>query len=224
MMRFWAENEPPGAVWGTEGEPARGRTTYVVDDDREVRASLALLLRGQGIVSRGFAGAADLLDELPHLAPGCLLIDIRMPGISGVELLEELRARECRWPAVMISGHGEIGLAVKTIKLGATDFLEKPFSDERLQEALCEAFVALEEAEQVSRACRSALRLQALSPRERQVFDGVITGKTSKQIAAAYKLSPRTVEAYRLHMMTKLGARNLHDLLAISGTVPRLSG
>lgn len=190
---------------------------YVIDDDREIRSSPVLLLRAQGMNARPFARAEDFLEELPFLEPGCLLLDVRMPGMSGLELLAELRRRDCFWPVVIITGHGEIALAVRAVKLGAIEFLEKPYSDEELQLALGEAFKQLEEATVRSRHARAARQaVSRLSARERQVFDGVVAGRTSKEIAAELKLSPRTIESYRLTMMAKLHADSLHDLLAIS--------
>ena len=121
----------------------------------------------------------------------------------------------------MISGLGEIGLAGESVKLGAVDFLEKPYSQDSLEHALAEAFAGLDEAERKSRQLQSARRLDILSPREREVFGGGVGGKTNKGIALACKLSPRTVESYRLQMMSKLGVRNLHDLLALSASARR---
>lgn len=189
---------------------------YIIDDDRDVRSSLVTLLRSLDVTSRPFAGVADFLEELEFLEPGCVLVDLRMPNESGLELLEELRERDNFWPAVMMSGHGDISLAVQAMKLGAIEFLEKPFSDDELIAALEECSRVLPASVSRSRQARARRKaLAALSARERQVFEGVIEGKTNKQIAAELQLSPRTIESYRLTMMAKLGAQSLHDLLAI---------
>lgn len=192
---------------------------YIVEDDREVRSSLVLLLRSQRLEARPFIQAEDFLDELALLQPGIVLVDFRMPGMSGIELLEAMRRRHCFWPAVMISGHGDIAVAVRAIKLGAIDFLQKPFEEDDLMAAIAESSRKLADA--VTKSRRSLARASlatALSPREREVFDGVIAGKTSKAMAADLDLSPRTVESYRLTMMAKLGARSLHDLLALTSS------
>jgi two-component system response regulator FixJ len=190
---------------------------YIVDDDRAMRSSVVMLLRADGINARAFSSAEDFLEELPFLATGCVLLDIRMPGMSGLDLLAELRRRDCHWPAVIITGHGEINLAVRAIKLGAIDFLEKPYSEEDLQLILDEAFTKLDLATRKSHSARAARQAFAkLSPRERQVFDRVTAGMSNKEVAAELKLSPRTIESYRLTMMAKLGAEGLHDLLAIA--------
>jgi two-component system response regulator FixJ len=202
------------------GDPAprsHKPAVYIVDDDRAMRSSVVMLLRADGINARAFASAEDFLEELPFLATGCVLLDIRMPGMSGLDLLAELRSRDCHWPVVIITGHGEINLAVRAVKLGAIDFLEKPYSDEDLQSVLEEAFTKLALTKRRSRSARAARQAFAkLSPRERQVFDRVTVGLSNKEVAAELKLSPRTVESYRLTMMAKLGAEGLHDLLAIA--------
>ena len=189
---------------------------YIVEDDREVRSSLVLLLRSLKAEARPFISAEDFLDELAFLQPGIVLLDLRMPGMSGIELLEAMRERHCFWPAVMMSGHGDISVAVQAIKLGALEFLQKPFEEEDLLAALTESSRQLPSAVAKSRRVKArASMISSLSPREREVLNGVVTGKTSKAIAADLSLSPRTVESYRVTMMAKMGARNLHDLLAM---------
>lgn len=193
-----------------------GGPIYIVEDDREVRSSLVLLLRSLKIEARPFTRAQDFLDELAFLQSGIVLLDLRMPGMSGIELLKAMRERHCFWPAVMMSGHGDISTAVQAIKLGALEFLEKPFKEEELLLALEESSRRLTLAVTESRQAQARAKLtDALSPREREVLDGVFAGKTSKAIAAELSLSPRTVESYRVTMMAKLGARNLHDLFTL---------
>jgi two-component system response regulator FixJ len=190
---------------------------YIINDDSAVRSSLVILLRSLGLQARPFAQAADFIEEVDFLDPGAVLADLRMPGMSSHDLLHELRRRDCFWPAIMMSGHGDIALAVPAMKFGALEFLGKPFADEQLVAALQECSCALRAADLRSRQARVARKaLGTLSTRERQVFEGVVGGRTSKEIARELELSPRTVESYRETMMAKLGANSLHDLLAVT--------
>ncbi|HYZ47881.1 MAG TPA: response regulator [Sphingomonas sp.] len=204
-------------VAGTAAPQTSASAVYVIDDDRDIRSSLVLLLRASGLAARAFGRGEDFLDELDFLQPGCVLLDLRMPEMSGLELLAELRRRDCHWPVVVITGHGDISLAVRAVKLGAIEFLEKPFGEDELKTALGEAFRRLEEAALKSKHSRAARQaLDRLTTRERQVFEGVVRGQTSKEIASNLSLSPRTVESYRLTMMRKLKAQSMYDLLAIA--------
>lgn len=181
-----------------------------------MRTSISVLLRAFGMPVRPFVSSEDLLDELERLAPGVLLLDIRMPGLGGIELLRELRARDCFWSAVVMSGHGEIPIAVEAIKLGAIEFLEKPFGDEELERAVRAGIDQLPGAVTTSIQRRAARRLfTSLSPRQREVFEGVAQGLTSKEIAQRLGISHRTVESYRLDMMNKLGTSSLVDLIEL---------
>lgn len=192
------------------------RRVFVVDDDRSIRTSLVMLLTAQGIEPRPFAEAADVLSELDFLAPGCFLIDLRMPSMSGIDFLEILRERDCLWPAAIMTAHGEIPLAVRAMRLGAIEFLEKPFSAAALEQVLQTAFAQLPEAVARSDRYRAARRvISALSARQLQVFEGVAAGMTSKEIALKHGLSHRTVESYRTDMMVKLGASSLRDLMEL---------
>ncbi|MEO1968402.1 MAG: response regulator [Sphingomonadaceae bacterium] len=189
---------------------------YVVEDDREVRASLAVLLRSMEMTVRPFLGGHDFLDDMDFLEPGVVLLDLRMPEMSGLEMLRQMRAGSCYWPAIVMSGHGDIAAAVEAVKLGALEFLQKPFSEEDLLAALQESIRSFPAALAKSRSALARKKIvSALSTRERQVLDGVIVGKSNKTIAAELGLSPRTVESYRVTMMAKTGARNLHDLLTL---------
>ena len=183
------------------------------------------MLGATGIPSRPFASAEDVLDELARLAPGVFLVDIRMAGRSGIELLGELRQRDCYWPAAIMTGHGDIPLAVQAMKLGAIEFLEKPFNSEELDRVISSGLGQLPAAVQRSERCRAARRLAAsLSPRQWQVFDGVVEGLTSKEIAMRLGISHRTVESYRLEMMNKLGLRSLVDLVELKPFLQELRG
>lgn len=193
---------------------------YVVDDDRSIRASLVALLNMMGVQARPFVNAADLLDALDSLDPGLLLLDIRMPGTSGIDLLQQLRARHCCWPVAIMTGHGEIPLAVRAVKLGAIEFLEKPFSSDALEGVVRAGLAQLPASVVRSRRAKAAAGLgDLLSPRQRQVFDGVVEGLTSKEIAKRYGLSPRTVESYRLDMMKKLGVERLIELVELKASL-----
>lgn len=199
------------------------KVVYVVDDDRGIRMSLVTLLAASGIEARPFADPHDLLDELDSLAPACLLIDVRMPSLNGIDLLGLLRERDCYWPVAIMTAHGEIPLAVRAVKLGAIEFLEKPFTSEALHQVLDTAFELLPAAVAQSQRFRAARRVvSSLSPRQLQVFQGVIAGQTSKEIGQRYGLSHRTVESYRVDMMMKLGVSSLVDLLELKFLVQSL--
>lgn len=199
-----------------ESEPGE-RQVYIIDDDRDVRVALGLELRSLGIRSRPFASAGDFLEELPHLSPGCLLLDIRMPGKNGIELLAELAHRDTRWPVVMMTGHGEVMTAVQAMKLGALEFLEKPFSPDEMMAALEKGFAALDALIGRSSArAQAKTRLATLTRREREVLEKVVAGLSNKEIGLALGLSHRTVEMHRARLMRKLDASNLVELLALT--------
>lgn len=191
-----------------------GRLVHVVDDDEAMRESLAFLLSTAGFDVRVYESGTALLDRLGHPASGCVLTDIRMPGLDGMDLLRSLRATGHRLPVVMMTGHGEVPLAVEAMKLGACDFLEKPFDDESLLHTLRSA---LERDCPVAPADPSlqefVRRVGTLTERERQVLDELVAGGTSKEIARALDISPRTVEIYRAKLMSKTRAGNLQELV-----------
>ncbi|MBV1692322.1 response regulator [Novosphingobium sp. G106] len=190
---------------------------YVVDDDRDFRVSVVTLLSAGGVQVRPFAESHDLLREIDELPPGFILLDIRMPCIGGIDLLAMLRERDCHWPVAIMTAHGEIPLAVQAMRLGAIDFLEKPFTVEALDEVLRVAFEKLPDTVVKSQHRKAGHRIfSSLSPRQKQVFTGVIEGLTSKEMAIRYGISYRTVQSYRIDMMNKLGAKNLVDLLEIN--------
>ena len=193
------------------------RNVYVIDDDEAMRDSLNFLLDSSGFVVALFETAQQFLDALPQLAFGCVVSDVRMPGVDGIELLKRLKALRSGFPIVVITGHGDVPLAVEAMKLGAMDFLEKPFEDERLI-AMIEA--ALRVAEPAARgdavAQDIAARIASLSPRERQVMDGLVAGLSNKLIAREYDISPRTIEVYRANVMTKMQANSLSELVRLA--------
>jgi two-component system response regulator FixJ len=193
----------------------RGKV-YVIDDDAAMRDSLDFLLGSAGFSVRPFDSASIFLNELPSLAFGCVVTDIRMPGIDGIELLRQLNtgtgARKL--PVIVMTGHGDVPLAVEAMKLGALDFLEKPFEDERLIGMIETAFSENESgAKGETIAADMAARVGSLTERERQVMQGLVTGQSNKVIAREYDISPRTVEVYRANVMTKMQAGNLSELV-----------
>ena len=187
---------------------------YVVDDDAAMRESLEFLLDAAGFSVTTFDSAADFLQQLPRLTFGCIVSDIRMPGIDGMELLRDVKAGRAEMPIIIMTGHGDIPLAVEAIKLGALDFLEKPFEDERMIGAIR---TALERGKAAAKdevvASDVTARIASLSQRERQVMDGIVAGLSNKQMARDYDISPRTIEVYRANVMTKMQARSLSELV-----------
>ena len=196
--------------------PSKGKV-YVIDDDEAMRDSLNFLLASTGFDVVLFESAQIFLDALPDLAFGCVLSDVRMPGIDGIELLKRMKARNSPLTIVIMTGHGDIPLAVEAMKLGAVDFLEKPFDDDRLV-AMIETAIRRAEPAAKSEALTQDLvaRVATLSPRERQVMDGLIAGLSNKLIARDYDISPRTIEVYRANVMTKMQANSLSELVRLA--------
>jgi two-component system response regulator FixJ len=190
---------------------------YIVDDDDAVRDSLELLLSSAGFETLAFESAAAFLAHPRSGRRGCLVSDIRMPGMSGVELLEAVRREDDSSPVVLITGHGDVPLAVEAMKRGAHDFIEKPFDDTRLIDAISAALAQAPDAPGAAAVDpEAAARLASLSRRERQVMEGLIDGRANKTIARDYGISPRTVEVYRANAMTKMGAASLAELVQIA--------
>ena len=187
---------------------------HVIDDDEAVRQSLAFLLASSGIPVRIYDSAAAFLDALTALQPGCVLTDVRMPGMSGLDLQRELNARRIALPVIIMTGHGDVQLAVEAMKAGAVDFIEKPFSDETILTAIraaCERFTR--DSAQSGAASAIQAKLATLTPREREVLDGLIAGLPNKSIAYDLNISARTVEVHRANLMMKMGAASLPDLV-----------
>jgi two-component system, LuxR family, response regulator FixJ len=199
----------------------RGKV-YVIDDDAAMRDSLDFLLGSAGFDVTVFESALSFLDSLSTIDFGCIVSDMRMPGVDGIELLKHLKAGGSLLPVVIMTGHGDVPLAVEAMKLGAMDFLEKPFEDDRLIGMI---ETALKRAERGVKSEAVTLEIQtriaSLSPRERQVMDGLIAGLSNKLIAREYDISPRTIEVYRANVMTKMQAASLSELvrLALRGGV-----
>ena len=190
---------------------------YVIDDDEAMRESLEFLLGSANFHVTLFESAQQFLDELSVIEFGCVLSDVRMPVIDGIELLKRLKVTRGDLPVVIMTGHGEVPLAVEAMKLGAIDFLEKPFEDDRLI-GMIDAALTQAEAGARSEAVAHdiASRVASLSPRERQVMDGLVAGLSNKLIAKEYDISPRTIEVYRANVMTKMQAGSLSELVRLA--------
>ncbi|HTQ83742.1 MAG TPA: response regulator FixJ [Pseudolabrys sp.] len=190
---------------------------YVIDDDDAVRQSLEFLLKTAGITVRGFESAKAFLEILPEIHSGCIITDVRMPEVTGIDLLRRVKELELDIPVIVITGHGDVALAVEAMKIGAVDFLEKPFDDDLLLAAVRSALNS--EADAAKRKAEHAEineKLAALSNRERQVLEGLVAGKANKMIAFDLGISPRTVEIYRANVMTKMAANSLSDLVRMA--------
>ena len=190
---------------------------YVIDDDEAMRDSLNFLLDSSGFSVRLFETAQGFLDALPDLAFGCVVSDVRMPGLDGIELLKRMKAAQSPFPIVIMTGHGDVPLAVEAMKLGAVDFLEKPFEDDRLTTMIEAAIRQAEPAAKIEAVAQDIVaRVASLSPRERQVMEGLIAGLSNKLIAREYDISPRTIEVYRANVMTKMQAGSLSELVRLA--------
>jgi two-component system response regulator FixJ len=190
---------------------------HVIDDDDAVRDSLSFLLRAANFDVVTYQSATHFLDSLTRDIDGCVITDVRMPSISGLELLKRMRALSCLIPVIVMTGHGDIQLAVEAMKAGAADFLEKPFDDERILAAVRSALEAKRmESERVAMRNEIEERLESLSQRERQVLEGLVAGAPNKTIAHDLGISPRTVEVYRANVMTKMQARSLSELVRMT--------
>lgn len=196
---------------------AAQRTVHVIDDDEGLRESLAFLLRSAELEVRSFDSAKAFLDGLPDAALGCVITDVRMPDMSGIELLRRLKELKIGVPVIVITGHGDIALAVEAMKIGAADFFEKPFDDDLLVSSVRAAL--RQQADQTKRGAERAdieHRISTLSPREKDVLTGLIEGRANKQIAFDLGISPRTVEIYRANLMSKMQAGSLSDLVRMA--------
>ena len=187
---------------------------HIVDDEEAVRNSLAFLLSGAGFAVRVHESATQFLTIAPEITNGCLITDLRMPDMDGVELLRRLRSAGLLLPAIVITGHGDVQMAVEAMKSGALDFIEKPFSDDVLIDSIGRAVNrAAEQHQSAAAADQVRSRLDTLSERERQVLGGVVAGQANKTIAFDLGISPRTVEVYRAGLMAKMQAKSLADLV-----------
>jgi two-component system, LuxR family, response regulator FixJ len=192
-------------------------TVHVIDDDEALRDSLTFLLRTARLEVQSYPSATAFLEALPEANLSCVITDVRMPGMSGIDLLRHLRERKISVPVIVITGHGDIPLAVEAMRIGAIDFLEKPFDDEVLI-ASVKAALRQKEGEAKRHGERAEIegRLAALSNRERDVLGGLVAGRANKQIAFDLGISPRTVEIYRANLMSKMQAGSLSDLVRMA--------
>jgi two-component system response regulator FixJ len=192
-------------------------TVHVIDDDDALRDSLTFLLRAAKLHVQSYASAVAFLDALPDIGAGCIITDVRMPGLTGIDLLRRLKELKAAVPVIVITGHGDVALAVEAMKSGAADFLEKPFDDDVLMASVQSALSRQDaQAKRHSERAEIENRLAALSSRERDVLGGLVAGRANKQIAFDLGISPRTVEIYRANLMTKMQAASLSDLVRMA--------
>jgi len=195
----------------------RDYVVHIVDDEEAVRQSLAFMLTVAGFAVRVHNSATDFLDLAPSLTNACLITDLRMPDMSGVELLRRLGAEKIAIPAIVITGHGDVPMAVEAMKAGALDFIEKPFAEDVLIEAIRQAAMQLKEhTAGAGNAAEIRRRLDELTDRERQVLSGVVAGLPNKTIGYDLDISPRTVEVHRANIMAKMQAKSLADLVRMA--------
>lgn len=203
--------EPPPAAEAGE------MMVHIVDDDDAVRSSLALLLRSFGLSAQTHESAETVLERLPTLRAGCFVVDIRMPGMDGLELQAELARRGCTMPVVVVTGHADVSLAVRAMKAGATDFIEKPYSEDDVLHAVRAALARTIDVRQSNAAAEAAqARIAALTPRERDVLRRLVEGRPNKVVAHELGISPRTVEIHRANLMEKLACRSLAEAVRIA--------
>jgi two-component system response regulator FixJ len=192
---------------------------YVIDDDDAVRQSLEFLFKTAGIETRAFESGKAFLEVLPQIKSGCIVTDVRMPGVTGIDLLRRTKELKLDVPVIVITGHGDIALAVEAMKIGALDFLEKPFDDDLLLASVKSALNQdAGKARHRAELAEINDKLAALSNRERQVLEGLVAGNANKVIAFDLGISPRTVEIYRANLMTKMSANSLSDLVRMAMT------
>lgn len=193
------------------------RVVHLVDDDAAIRRSVGFMLKTSGHRVEAYESGDALLKIGAHLEEGCILLDIRMPGMDGLEVQKTLQEKGIGLPVIIMTGHGDVALAVRAMKAGAVDFIEKPFDKDVLLGSLEEGYRRLSRKEATDNRRRDAeVRLQALTPRERDVLDGLAEGLPNKTIAYDLGISPRTVEIHRANLMTKLGVRSLSEALRVA--------
>jgi len=193
------------------------KLVHLVDDDAAVRRSVSFMLKTSGHQVQTYESGVELLKDPAHLEQGCILLDIRMPGMDGLEVQQALRQKGVGLPVIIMTGHGDVGLAVKAMKAGAVDFIEKPFEKDTLVASLEEGFRRLSRKEATQDRKKDAeVRLEALTPRERDVLQGLAQGLPNKTIAYDLGISPRTVEIHRANLMAKLEVRSLSEALRIA--------
>jgi two-component system response regulator FixJ len=193
------------------------RLVYLVDDDEAIRRSVGFALKTSGFTVRTYENGSEILKAAPSLEAGCILLDIRMPGMDGLEVQEALKSKGVTLPVIIMTGHGDVGLAVRAMKAGAIDFIEKPFEKAVLLAAIEHAMGRLRKsAATLNDASEASTRLRLLTARERDVLDGLAKGLPNKSIAYDLGISPRTVEIHRANLMAKLEVKSLSEALRIA--------
>ena len=193
------------------------RIVHLVDDDEAIRRSAGFMLKTSGYKVSAYPSGVELLKEGKDLPPGCILLDVRMPEMDGLQVQEALKERGIGHPVIVMTGHGDVTVAVQAMKAGAVDFIEKPFEKAVLLSAIEEGFSRIEHAGRSrARAEEAQVRLQALTPRERDVLEGLVRGYPNKTIAYDLDISPRTVEIHRANLMSKLSVASLSEALRIA--------
>lgn len=193
------------------------RVVHIVDDEEAIRRSAGFLLRTAGFTVHAYESGLAFLKEAKRVDPGCVLLDIRMPDLDGLEVQRQMVEHGIALPVIVLTGHGDVQSAVTAMKAGAIDFLEKPFEKARLLDALAKGFEQLDRGHQADVSAKEAeVRLAALTPRERDVLVGLVQGYPNKTIAYDLGISPRTVEVHRANVMTKLGVRSLSEALQLA--------
>jgi two-component system, LuxR family, response regulator FixJ len=197
--------------------PTPQATVFIVDDDEAIRDSLLLLIEAEGLVARAFPSAGEFLAEVGNTSPGVVIADVRMPGLTGIDLLGRLRERATKLPVILITGHGDVPMAVGALKAGAADFFEKPFDEEQLLTSLRDALSQADTSYRRDAAVAELrTRYESLTAREQEVMGLIVEGHSNKVIAVRLAISPRTVEIHRARVMDKMQARNLSDLVRMS--------
>jgi two-component system response regulator FixJ len=191
-------------------------TVHIVDDDDAVRDSLEALLQSKKFTAKSYASAEAFLAACTTAPTGCAIVDVRMPGMDGIALLGQLRQRGHALPVIVVTGHGDIPLAVQAMRAGAVDFVEKPYSNETIMEAIGRALAASPAVADGGSSAEIAARIAALTPRERDVMDHLVIGRPNKVIAFELKISPRTVEIHRANLMKKMQADSLSHLIRMA--------
>jgi two-component system response regulator FixJ len=192
------------------------RIVHVVDDDAAIRRALVRLLRSEGLEAVAYEAAQAVLDAGPSLSSGCILLDLQMPGMDGLELLARLGELGVELPVIVVTGHGDVPTAVRAMKAGAVDFIEKPIDETQLFAAIDAALAEKKFAVRERAVAGATERLALLSPRERQVLEAIAIGRPSKLIAYDLGISVRTVEVHRAHMLDRLGVRNMAEAIRIA--------
>lgn len=191
-------------------------TVFIVDDDESVRRSLARLVKSAGMAAVFFASASEFIQSYPSGAPGCLLLDVQMPGLSGLDLQEQMAHYQIDLPVIFLTGHGEVPISVRAMKNGAADFLQKPVDEDVLIKAISQALATNRLEREKSRVVENIQRrLERLTPREREVMEGVIAGLLNKQIADRLQIAEKTVKVHRGRVMQKMAVKSVAELIRL---------